>query len=92
MPTPVGRPCAHCWEPITAVDRGELVSSVRLMGHALTVQPWPAHYECGIRVAVGCLPSFYGGGPPWRGSFHDEARHIVSAINDLRRATNLSPL
>lgn len=53
-PTPVGKPCYHCGEPVQAGDRGFLRAVVRMDEHG---QPYgstePTHAECDLRGTVG---------------------------------------
>ena len=53
LPTPVGRPCLTCGEPVVEGDRGEIMPHLRVEGGRPVATVEPIHAECGLLDAVG---------------------------------------
>lgn len=90
---PVGHPCVQCGEPIGERDRGMITTALRIQGGSLTTVNVPVHMECAVRCAVGGVAPLVGiAAGPWKGTYREEARRVLSELNRIRHSHKLGPL
>lgn len=90
---PVGQLCAPCGEPIVVGDRGTFAPAVRFDRGALVEVIAPVHMECEIRAAVGSVTHLFNqAGGPWRGTYRQEAKRIMAALDEIRHRYQWEPL
>lgn len=87
VPTPLGKPCLWCQQPIELGDRGLMQPTVRQAGSTLE----PAHMECDMLPVVGhqmgvCTCTGF------TGDHRAAALELLKRINDQRALAGWGPM